>query len=114
MAMWSGTLEVEPDNFILKVEQMVVRPDAISFDCHGRNRDDHSPWQFSGVATLEPGGYYKVDRIEQIDEAEYETVVYLFKPNLSHEDCTLEGFWYERREGHEPTVWRISGSLTPF
>ncbi len=107
-------LEVEPDSFTLHIKQMVVRHDEISLDCYGRNRSDHSDWQFSGIATLESEGHYKLDYIEHIDDVEYQTKIYLFKPKCSHEDCTLEGFWYERQKGHEPTVWRISGILTPF
>ena len=114
MAMWSGILEVEPNSFTVNVKEMIVRHDTISFDCHGRNHADHSPWQFSGIATLESEGHYKLDYTEHIDDVEYQTAIYLFKPKLSHEDCTLEGFWYERQKGHEPTVWRISGNLTHF
>ena len=114
MAMWSGTLDVEPNEFTLIVKELVVRHGEISFDCHGRNHSDHTPWCLSGIAVLEPEGHYRLDQTEHIDDAEYQTAIYLFKPKPTHEDCTLEGFWYERREGHEPAVWRISGSLNPF
>ncbi|MDE0383581.1 MAG: hypothetical protein OXI22_06845 [Defluviicoccus sp.] len=114
MAMYTGTLEVEPNSFSLNIKEMVVRHGEISFDCHGKVYSDHSPWQFSGIAILQPEGHYKLDYTELMDETSYQTAVYLFKPKVDREECTIEGFWYERQKDHEPTVWRISGTLGPF
>lgn len=108
---YSGILNVEPPNFSLHVSQMIIRTCEIAFDCHGRVRDDLSPWTFSGVAGVQPEGHYRED---QIDEDETVTEVYIFKPKVHFEHCDVAGFWYEKCKGSEPMVWKFSGRLEPF
>ena len=75
---------------------------------------DRSQWSFSATAFKQPEGHYKADEVEQVDGDEVQTTVYIFKPKCSVNSCSLEGFWYEKTQGHDPEVWRFSGCLDPF
>ena len=112
--IYTGDLSVEPNEFNLRVDRMIVRHKQISFDCYGRMYSDRSPWHFSGVAFLQPEGHYKADKVEDVDGTEVQTTVYIFKPKCSVDSCSLEGFWYEKTRGYDPEVYRFSGCLDPF
>ena len=111
MTIYTGTLEVEPNGFSLEIEQMIIRHEEISFDCSGRFWGTCEPWSFSGIAFLQPEGYFKLDHM---DDEQIQTSVYLFKPECSLEECTVEGFWYEKQKTYEPDIWKFSGILTTF
>ena len=114
MSMYSGYLDVEPNEFSLRMDRMSVKNKKISFDCYGRVREDGSKYSFSGTAFKQPEGHYKVDRVEQEDGVEFETSIYIVKAKCSVDNCYVEGFWYEKWEGDEAGVYRFSGSLEPF
>lgn len=109
--IYTGELSVEPNEFNLRIDRMIVKPRKISFDCYGRLYSDRSPWNFSGVAVKQPEGHFKA---EQVDDNGGIIAVYIFKPTCSVEACQLEGFWFEKEYGSDAEVWRFSGSLEPF
>ena len=112
--MYTGMLDVEPSAFSLKVEKMVVRHGEMPLDCHGRIRENHWPYSFSGTAMLQPEGHYKFDSADYVDDAKVQTSIYILKPKCSLEDCSIEGFWYEKTKGYEPEIWKFSGTLDTF
>ena len=114
MTMYTGELDVEPDHFSLKIEQLAFRKGHIAFDCHGRVRSTLAMWNYSMTAERYPEGHYKGYHSDCSDGTKVETEVYILRAKQSLDGCFVEGFWYERTEGHDPEVWRFSGSLEPF
>ena len=87
---------------------MIVRHDEVAFDFRGFNYEAGIRWKFSGTATIQPEGHYKVDHI---DDDDLQTIIYILKPKCSLEECATEGFWYEKTKGYEPEIWKFSGTL---
>lgn len=103
----AGSLSVEPAEFTLNVERMIVREEGISFDCCGRVFETGELYSLHDTAMKQPEGYYKA---ESIDDG-VETAIYIFGLQHSSDDCTIDGFWYERLKGWDARVWRFRGVL---
>ena len=112
--IFTGLLQVEPSQFTLNVQQMVVRRDSIGVDCCGIVLETRQHWNFKATAFRQPEGHFVASKWEQIDGEDYETSIYLLRAKSSVDECAVEGFWYERLVGYDPAVWRISGVLNPF
>ena len=59
MTMYTGELDVEPDEFSLHMERLAFRDGHIAFDCHGRVRASLEMWNYSLTAERHPEGHYK-------------------------------------------------------
>ena len=111
---YTGRLHAEPNEFSMIVEDMSVRHNEIGIDIQGHIRDNGLPYVFNGTAVKQREGHFRADSRDCVEGVEYETHVYIFQPTMSMDGCEIEGFWYERRIGEEPQVWRFSGSLAPL
>ena len=83
MTTYKGTLDIEPNEFSLVIEEMVVRNGVISFDYNGRWYRTRNAYCFSGTAMLQPEGHYKYDCTECVDDVEVESSIYIFTPKCS-------------------------------
>jgi len=111
---YTGFLQVEPNQFTLHVERIVVRRDSIGIDCCGIILETRQPWSFEATAFRQPEGYFLVNKWTQYEDDEYETSIYLLRAKSSVEECAVEGFWCEQMKGYDPEIWRFSGVLNPF
>ena len=111
---YTGFLQVEPNQFTLHVERMVVSPDRIGLDCSGKMLDKLHPWSFEATAFRQPEGYFLANKQTRYGDDEYETSIYLLRAKSSVDECAVEGFWCEQMKGYDPEIWRFSGVLNPF
>lgn len=114
MPMYSGTLDVEPNEFSLKMGRFDFQREVISFDCYGRIRSTLAMWNFSGMVGKCPEGHYQGYDSRTIGGVETETEIYIIKAKQNFNECVVEGFWYEKMDNHDPEVWRFSGTLEAF
>ena len=111
---YAGFLQVEPSQFTLKMERMVVRCDSIGIDCCGIVLGTRQPWRLETTAFRQPEGYFLANKQTQYEDDEYETSIYLLRAKSSVDECAIEGFWCEQMKGYDPEIWRFSGVLNPF
>lgn len=106
---YKGEITVEDADWTLRAERVVVREGEIEFDLWYRNKGDSLEQPFSGVAQLQPEGYYESGPRYLPDE-KCEATLYILRKRHDDGDCILQGFWYQNKSG----AWRIKGVLEPL
>ena len=121
MQTYTGEFAVEPNEFRLRAERMIIRQrpivrddkpvtlKQISFDLlYTPSLDAPEEYRLNGVANRQTEGYYESRFGSDTDYAG--TVIYILKANVNEDGCFFEGFWFDRDEG----AWRFSGNLETF
>jgi hypothetical protein len=111
MPTYAGKLGVEPNDFSLRVERLIIREREIAFDLRYRDPSDPIEYLLNSRATMRSEGYYESPSISPRN-SDYlgEATIYILRAKQSENNCFIEGFWFEKEEG----AWRFSGSLEPY
>ena len=122
MQTFKGDLAVEPNQFRLRAEQMIIRQrpiirndkpttlKQISFDLYYTpTLDAPEEYHLHGIANQQAEGYYE-SHLGPNESYEGEAIIYILKANVNEGGCFFEGFWLEKGEG----AWKFSGNLEPF
>ena len=115
MQTYVGDLAVEPNEFRLRAERMIIRRrpiirddkpatlEQISFDLYYTpTLDAPEEHLLNGVANRQAEGYYEAHRGS--------SAIYILKARTNEDGCFFEGFWLEKGEG----AWKFSGNLEPL
>ena len=113
MQTYMGELTVEPNEFRLRAERMIIRQRRIILDddipktireisydlLYTVDLDSPEEHRLSGIAHRQREGHYE-------DSATF----YILRAKINEDDCFFEGFWIVKNEG----VWKFSGNLAPL
>ena len=119
---YTGEFVVEPNEFRLRAERMIIRKRPIirndksktrreiSFDLfYTPSLDDPEEYRLNGIANRQAGGYYE-SHVGPNSDYEGKVSIYILRANVNEDGCFFEGFWFEKDEG----AWKFSGNLEPF
>ena len=112
MSSYTGTFTVEPDEFPLRAQLLIIRDDEIAFDFRYKEANEPGEeFRVDDKAKLQPEGFYRCDVTDpNSGYLPNQAIIYVLRTRIQNDGCFVEGFWHEREHG----AWKFWGNLSQF
>lgn len=112
MSTYTGTFTVDPDEFPLRAQRLIIRDDEIAFDFRYKNTNEPGREAIlDDKAVLQPEGFYRCDVTDpNSGYLPNQAIIYILRTKVQKHGCFVEGFWHEKTAG----AWKFWGTLSSY